>query len=128
MDLILSRRATEEEKNIVSRFATEFGRVYPAFPGSSKSGSTGKGIQIQVAMERVRAKTMAMHNSNELRIASVLFEQISLLTIHLTVLILALQMTKTEHMMFGLLNQQGHKISKLFVAAAGKSPGNFRSI
>ncbi len=71
-----TRRATEEEKQIVIRFAKEFGRLYQRFLDLQIAEEQAREAQIQLALERVRARTMAMHQSEELaETASVLFEQ-----------------------------------------------------
>jgi hypothetical protein len=70
------RFATEEEKNILTRFATEFGRLYQRFLDLQKSEAQARESQIQLALERVRARTMAMQKSEELPETShILFEQ-----------------------------------------------------
>jgi signal transduction histidine kinase len=60
-----TRRATEEEKEIVQRLAAEFGRVYQRFLDLQKAEAQAREAQIEAALERVRAKTMAMHNSQD---------------------------------------------------------------
>ena len=57
--------ATEEQKDIVVRFATEFGRVYRRFLDLQKAEAQARESQIEAALERVRSKTMAMHNSQD---------------------------------------------------------------
>ncbi|MGB5403322.1 MAG: ATP-binding protein [Robiginitalea sp.] len=72
-----SRRATEGEKKIVTRFASEFGRLYQRFLDLQTAEKQARESEIQLALERVRARTMAMHRSEELsEVAVVLFEQI----------------------------------------------------
>ncbi|MDX2046893.1 MAG: hypothetical protein SFU87_08905, partial [Chitinophagaceae bacterium] len=60
------REATEEEKEIVRKFATEFGRVYQRFLDLQKAESQAREAQIEAALERIRARSMAMHKSEEL--------------------------------------------------------------
>ncbi|MFI5128900.1 MAG: nuclear transport factor 2 family protein, partial [Chitinophagales bacterium] len=62
-----NRKATEEEKDIVGRFATEFGRLYQRFLDLQKAEAQAKESQIEAALERVRSKTMAMHKTDELQ-------------------------------------------------------------
>ncbi len=67
----------EEEKKILSRFAIEFERAYTRFLDLQKAEAQSREAQVELALERVRARTMAMHQSTELAdTASVLFEQI----------------------------------------------------
>jgi hypothetical protein len=61
------RRATEEEKNIVVRFAGEFGRVYQRFLDLQKAEAQAREAQIEAALERIRSRAMAMQHSEELR-------------------------------------------------------------
>ncbi|MDM9630940.1 sensor histidine kinase [Robiginitalea aurantiaca] len=61
-----SRRATEEEKELVVRFAKEFGRLYQRFLDIQKAEAQAREAQIEAALERVRAKTMAMHNTEDI--------------------------------------------------------------
>ncbi|MDX2046704.1 MAG: nuclear transport factor 2 family protein, partial [Chitinophagaceae bacterium] len=71
------REATEEEKEIVRKFATEFGRLYQRFLDLQKAEEQAREAQIQLALERVRARTMAMQQSAELPdAAAILFQQI----------------------------------------------------
>jgi signal transduction histidine kinase/DNA-directed RNA polymerase subunit N (RpoN/RPB10) len=75
-----NRKATEEEKDIVGRFATEFGRLYQRFLDLQKAEAQARESQIQLAMERVRARTMAMQKSDELpEAANLLFQQVQTL-------------------------------------------------
>jgi signal transduction histidine kinase len=60
------RPSTEEEKDIVIRFATEFGRLYQRFLDLQKAELQAREAQIEVAVERVRAKALAMHKSEEI--------------------------------------------------------------
>jgi signal transduction histidine kinase len=60
------RRATDEEKSIVVRFAKEFGRTYQRFLDLQKAEAQAREAQIEAALERVRSKSMAMHKSDEL--------------------------------------------------------------
>jgi signal transduction histidine kinase len=61
------RRATEEEKNIIVRFAGEFGRVYQRFLDLQKAEAQAREAQIEAALERIRSRAMAMQHSEELR-------------------------------------------------------------
>ena len=56
---------TEDEKKILGRFAIEFERTYTRFLDLQKAEAQAREAQIEAALERVRSKTMAMHNSND---------------------------------------------------------------
>ncbi|MFH6767988.1 ATP-binding protein [Gaetbulibacter aquiaggeris] len=74
------RDATEEEKDILSRFCIEFTRVYQRFLDIQKAEAQAREAEIELALERVRARTMAMQRSEELLdVATVLFQQVKAL-------------------------------------------------
>ncbi|MDX1471534.1 MAG: hypothetical protein R3213_08560, partial [Flavobacteriaceae bacterium] len=76
------RKATEEEEEILLRFANEFGRLYRRFLDLQKAEAQAREAQIQLSLERVRAKSMAMKSSDELHeILAVLFQQFDVLDI-----------------------------------------------
>ncbi|QYH40854.1 GHKL domain-containing protein [Algoriphagus sp. NBT04N3] len=65
-----SRKATEEEKNIVSRFAREFGRTYQRFLDLEKAEAQAKEAQIEAALEKVRSRSMGMQNTMEMQLVA----------------------------------------------------------
>jgi signal transduction histidine kinase/ketosteroid isomerase-like protein len=78
-----NRPATEEEKDIVVRFAKEFGRLYQRFLDIEKAEAQAREAQIEASLERVRAKAMAMHQTDELTdVLCVLFDQFDILGIN----------------------------------------------
>ncbi|MFN1834776.1 ATP-binding protein [Balneola sp. MJW-20] len=77
-----TRPPTEEEKEILTKFASEFSRVYQRFLDIEKAEAQAREAEIQLALEKVRARSLAMHHSDELPdVLSVLFEQFDLLGI-----------------------------------------------
>jgi signal transduction histidine kinase/ketosteroid isomerase-like protein len=71
-----NRGPTEEEKEIVKRIAAEFGTLYQRFLDLQKAEAQAREAEIQLALERVRARSMAMQNTDELHeVLSVLFRQ-----------------------------------------------------
>ncbi len=78
--ILMNRATTNEEKNIQARFATEFERAYTRFLDLQKAEAQARESQIQLALERVRARTMAMHQSEELReVIELVYEQLVIL-------------------------------------------------
>jgi len=76
----IRRPLMEEEKSVLHRFAIEFERAYTRFLELKKAEAQTRQAEIELALERVRASTMAMHDSGDLaKVASVLFEQMRLL-------------------------------------------------
>jgi SnoaL-like domain len=67
----------EEHQEIINRFAVAFNQAYIRFLDLQKAEDQAREAQIQLAMERVRARTMAMQGSNELPVAAnLLFQQV----------------------------------------------------
>ncbi|WP_198669830.1 ATP-binding protein [Cognataquiflexum aquatile] len=67
---------SENQFSILQRFAKVFEQTYSRFLDLQKAEAQAREAQIEAALERVRAKTMAMHNSEQLpETAQVLFEQ-----------------------------------------------------
>ncbi len=62
-----SRKATVEEKDIVLKFATEFGRLYQRFLDLQKAEAQAREAQIETGLERVRSRSLAMHHTAELQ-------------------------------------------------------------
>lgn len=74
---------TDEELSIFGRFAKEFKQTYTRFLDIKKAEVQARKAEIELALERVRARTMAMHNSDELAEASsLLFQQMEALGVH----------------------------------------------
>jgi len=67
---------TDEQANILQRFARVFEQTYTRFLDLQRAEAQARESQIQLALERVRARTMAMQRSEELSEAVyVLFQQ-----------------------------------------------------
>jgi signal transduction histidine kinase len=70
-------RLPDETKKIFKRFAAVFGQTYRRYLDLQKAEAQARESQIQLALERVRARTMAMHSSTEFaEVAALLFEQV----------------------------------------------------
>ena len=69
---------SEDEKKILYRFTIEFERTYTRFLDLQTAEAQARESQIQLALERVRARTMAMQKSDELTdVAELLFKQVN---------------------------------------------------
>ncbi|QCX38453.1 GHKL domain-containing protein [Aureibaculum algae] len=64
--IMIKRELDEDEKNILSRFSKEFQRTYTRFLDLKKAEAQAREAQINLAVERVRAKALAMHKSEEI--------------------------------------------------------------
>jgi hypothetical protein len=80
-----TREATPEEKDIVLRFATEFSRLYQRFLDLQKAEAQAREAQIELGLERVRARAMAMQRSDELsELVDTVFKELTKLDFALT--------------------------------------------
>lgn len=69
---------TSEKANILQRFAKVFEQSYTRFLDLRKAEAQAREARIEAALERVRARTMAMQRSEELAaVAELLFKQVS---------------------------------------------------
>ena len=67
---------TDEENKILMRFGKVFQQTYTRFLDLQKAEEQAREAQVQLALERVRARTMAMQRSDELKdAAALLFQQ-----------------------------------------------------
>ena len=72
----------DHENNIIRRLGKVFEQSYTRFLDLQKAEAQAREAKIEAALERVRARTMAMHNSDELSaVLSVLFDQFDVLEI-----------------------------------------------
>ncbi len=77
LEIIGTEPLSDEKFNILHRFGKLFDASYTRFNDLKNAEAHAREAEIQLALERVRARTMAMHKSNELGEAAVLlFEQI----------------------------------------------------
>src|SRR5665213_3146711 len=77
------KELSSETSKILARFAGVFGQTYRRYLDLQKAEAQAREAQIQLALERVRARTMAMQRSDELtNTAALLFQQIKELGIH----------------------------------------------
>jgi len=68
---------TDKDFEILIRFAKVFHQTYTRFLDLQKAEMQAKEASIEAALERVRSKTMAMHNSNDLlQVINILAEQL----------------------------------------------------
>ncbi|MDX1591981.1 MAG: hypothetical protein R3283_08460, partial [Balneolaceae bacterium] len=111
------------DPDILKRFARVFDQTYTRFLDLQKAETQARESQIQLALERVRARTMAMHNSSELgEVASVLFEQIGSLTSAPDRFNIGIINEEKEHVELWITDQKGHEIATKFVAHPKDSP------
>ncbi|WP_445384393.1 ATP-binding protein [Robiginitalea sp. IMCC44478] len=77
LELMSDREIREESALLLRRFAKVFDQTYTRFLDLKKAEAQAREAKIETALERVRARTMAMQQSEELSdVAVVLFEQL----------------------------------------------------
>ncbi len=112
------KRFSEEEKDIVKRFAAAFEQTYIRFLDLQKAEAQARESEIQLALERVRARTMAMHKSDELaETAAILFQQMTELGVTPERLNICLIKETEKILEVWATDQQGIKISHHFNAS-----------
>jgi signal transduction histidine kinase len=72
LQTVTSEPLSEDSISILQRFANVFDQTYTRFLDLQKAEAQAREAQIQLALERVRARTMAMRESSELSEASLL--------------------------------------------------------
>jgi signal transduction histidine kinase len=78
-----TREATAEEADILLRFTTEFARLYQRFLDLQNAEERAREARIEAALERVRARSMGMHSTEEiLEVVVVLFNQLKALDVN----------------------------------------------
>jgi signal transduction histidine kinase len=74
---------TEEDKQVMKRFASVFSLTFRRYQDLKKAEAQAREATIEAAMEKVRGKAMAMHNSNDLSVtASLVFTELRKLGIN----------------------------------------------
>ncbi|MCU0381981.1 MAG: nuclear transport factor 2 family protein, partial [Chitinophagaceae bacterium] len=75
--MFITFEQVSEFHSVFHRFATVFEQTYTRFLDLQKAETQARESQIQLALERVRARTMAMQRSEELpEVAALLFQQV----------------------------------------------------
>jgi signal transduction histidine kinase len=83
--ILTNRKTNDEEQNIQCRFATEFERAYTRFLDLKKAEAQAREAQIELGLERVRARAMAMQKSDELsELVDTVFKELTKLDFALT--------------------------------------------
>jgi serine phosphatase RsbU (regulator of sigma subunit)/coenzyme F420-reducing hydrogenase delta subunit len=112
------KRFGEEEKNIVKRFAAAFEQTYIRFLDLQKAEEQARESEIQLGLERVRARTMAMHQSDELaETAAIVFQQMTELGVSPERINICLIKEAENVLEVWATDQQGIKISHHFNAS-----------
>ncbi|MEO8772004.1 MAG: hypothetical protein ABI402_18040, partial [Ferruginibacter sp.] len=107
----------------LERFAAVFDGTYTRFLDLQKVEAQAKESQIEVALERVRSRTLAMQKSDELaETAAVLFKQLIHLGIAPNRLYIAIIEDKNGYTDFWITDEDGSKISSAFQTNLNDNP------
>ncbi len=108
----------ESQKNILKRFRNVFDLAYRRYTDIIRAEQQAREAEIQLALERVRARTMAMHKSDELaETAAILFQQMTELGVTPERLNICLIKEEDNILQVWATDQQGIKISHHFNAS-----------
>ena len=102
-----TRPPTEEEKDILKRICTEFGRVYQRFLDIKKAEAQAREAQIEAALEKVRSRSLAMHHSDEVgEVANILLKKLE-----------ELELNIDNEAVIMILSQDGTRNSEMWLAS-----------
>ncbi|OOG70470.1 sensor histidine kinase [Algoriphagus sp. A40] len=105
----------ETSRSLLRRFANVFGLAYRRFADLKQAEAQARESQIQLALERVRARTMAMQHSDELAEAAfVLFQQLQALGIVHERINIGIVKEETNTIDFWITEQGGNQINTRF--------------
>ncbi len=108
--------------DILNRFSTVFDQGYTRFNDLKQAENRALEAKIEVALERVRSRTLAMQKSDELaETAAVLFRQMIGLGIEPNRLYIAIANEASTEMEFWVTDEDGSKISTMFSGDSGKN-------
>ncbi len=106
--IVGGNRLSEEQIELMRRFTKVFQQTYTRFLDLQKAEQQARESQIQLALERVRARTMAMQRSDELsETALVLFQQFAALGEHLIQITIGIMNEETASMEFRVTDWGG---------------------
>jgi len=115
LEIIGTEALTDEKFDILHRFGKVFDNSYTRFNDLIKAEAQARETEIQLALERVRSRTMAMHSSEELAsVASVLFHQL-----------LGLNLTHLRRCLIGIVDEKNGKLQSWHTSLKGDSNRNF---
>ncbi|MGB5848557.1 MAG: hypothetical protein WBH40_08720, partial [Ignavibacteriaceae bacterium] len=107
----------ESQIKILKRFRNVFDLAYRRYTDITKAEAQAREAQVQLALERVRARTMAMHQSDELaETAAVVFKQLMNLGIEPNRIYITIIKDETGIGEFWITDEDGSKVSSGFTA------------
>ena len=113
--VMIEKELPDEEKKILGRFAVEFERAYTRFLDLQKAEVQAREAQVEVALERVRSRTLAMQKSDELaETAAVVFRQLIGLGIEPNRLYITIIKDESGDMEFWITDEDGDRAGSKF--------------
>jgi serine phosphatase RsbU (regulator of sigma subunit) len=120
--LITEKRLPDDNLTVAGRFVEVFSFAYTRFLDIKNAEEQAREAEIQLALERVRARTMAMYSSDELMETSqVLFEQFNRLGENAEQISIAI-INEEENTFEVYVTYQGNKFERLFKAKFDSHP------
>lgn len=118
----------DASRSLLRRFANVFGLAYRRFADLRQAELQAREAKIEAALERVRARTMAMHKSNELaEAAHLLFQQLVALERIPDRVAICIVDDDERFVNFWITDQTGHLIEKNFPARLDEPTTNERA-
>jgi len=116
------QQLTEEQRKIFKRFAGVFGQTYRRYLDLKKVEGQAREAQIEVALERVRSRTLAMQKSDELaETAAVVFRQLIGLGIEPNRLYITIINDNSGDMEFWITDEDGTRVGNKFSGNAQRN-------
>ncbi len=120
--VMVKSELTEDEKKILHRFSIEFERAYTRFLDLQKAEAQTREAQVETGLERVRSRTMAMQQSDELaETAAVMFQQLILLGIAPNRLFIGIINDDSSNIEAWATSEDGSSVEKAFTLSASKN-------
>ena len=123
LNVVSQNLLTVDKCHLMTRFARVFGLIYTRFLDLKQAEAQAGEAQIEVALERVRSRTLAMHKSDELaETATVLFQQLIQLGIEPNRLYITLIHDGVHQAEFWITGEDGSKVSSAFFTDLNATP------
>ena len=105
--LVMITQVPCPEEQIFKRFAQVFDQTYTRFLDLQKAEAQSREAQIELGLERVRARAMAMQNSDELNaLIGTVFTELTKLDLVLTRCLIIIYDPKTKHARWWMANSE----------------------
>ncbi|MEO7044989.1 MAG: ATP-binding protein, partial [Ferruginibacter sp.] len=113
-----NEESSEESIKLLERFASVFEQTYTRFLDLQKAEAQARESRIETGLEKVRSRTLAMQNSNELADASVvLFQQLIALGIEPNRLYITTINELNDEADFWITDEDGSKLTAAYTAS-----------